>query len=85
MGLFGKLLKKKTWEHFQAKGDAQVERGEFGLALQEFRSADKRFDGSDEARAELDARIKKVRGELKDVQMGRFRQRETLLLFSIRS
>ncbi|PIW02508.1 MAG: hypothetical protein CO108_14570 [Deltaproteobacteria bacterium CG_4_9_14_3_um_filter_63_12] len=73
MALFDKLL-GRTWQKFQARADRYVADNELGLALQEYRSAESRFDGNDGERVTLDAAIIKVRGQLREEQLARAKQ-----------
>lgn len=73
MGLFDKLL-GRTWRKFQDKGDSLRDAGELGLALQEYRAAGSRFDGTDEEAAALEERIKGVRATLRKQHLERFEQ-----------
>lgn len=70
MGFFGKLL-GRTWQKYQSRGDEHRTSGELGLALQEYRTAVAKFDGTDEEKTALEERISEVRKSLRVMQMKR--------------
>ncbi len=74
MGLLDKVL-GRDWRTYFAKGEGWATEGEWGLALQEYRSALQRVK-DDEARAQVEAAIAKAQGVL----FGEAREKAATLL-----
>src|SRR5690606_866912 len=72
MGFFDKLL-GRNWQKLVDKGDRYREQEELGLALQEYRAAQSRFDGTEDEAQGLAERISEVRKSLRQVQIERAR------------
>ncbi|MDX9719759.1 MAG: tetratricopeptide repeat protein [Myxococcota bacterium] len=72
MGFLDKLL-GRNWKTYMDKGSALQTRGENGLALQEFRVALSKFEGSEAEREELNAKIVAVSSILRGEHLARAR------------